>query len=176
MLQAAFTIDCVDGQLARYTRQFSKLGAWLDSIFDRGKEYVVYVGLALGATRGFGDDVWTLAVAALALQTARHQVDFAWGATRQQAIAALPHLPLEQPDELAAPRAGGPRRGRTGRRPHAGAGARPPPSPTSSPAPRRPPRPRPSPTSPSRARPTSCPATRRSRRRRAACPGWPGAA
>jgi hypothetical protein len=103
VLQAAFTIDCVDGQLARYTRQFSKLGAWLDSIFDRGKEYVVYVGLALGASRGFGDDVWTLAVAALALQTARHQVDFAWGATRQQAIAALPHLPLEQPDELSAP-------------------------------------------------------------------------
>jgi hypothetical protein len=110
VLQAAFTIDCVDGQLARYTRQFSKLGAWLDSIFDRAKEYVVYVGLALGATRGFGDDVWTLAVAALALQTARHQVDFGWGATRQQAIAALPRLALEQTDELAATAAPSPRR------------------------------------------------------------------
>ncbi len=41
LLQAAFTTDCVDGQLARYTRTFSKLGAWLDSIFDRSKEYVV---------------------------------------------------------------------------------------------------------------------------------------
>ena len=41
LLQAAFTTDCVDGQLARYTRTFSKLGAWLDSIFDRTKEYVV---------------------------------------------------------------------------------------------------------------------------------------
>ena len=45
----AFTFDCVDGQLARYTRQFSKLGAWLDSIFDRTKEYVVFAGLAIGA-------------------------------------------------------------------------------------------------------------------------------
>ena len=50
LLQAAFTIDCVDGQLARYTRTFSKLGAWLDSVFDRGKEYVVFAGLAIGAT------------------------------------------------------------------------------------------------------------------------------
>ena len=46
LLQIAFTADCVDGQLARYTRRFSKLGAWLDSVFDRGKEYVVYAGLA----------------------------------------------------------------------------------------------------------------------------------
>ena len=50
LLQVAFTTDCVDGQLARYTRQFSKLGAWLDSIFDRTKEYVVFAGLAIGAS------------------------------------------------------------------------------------------------------------------------------
>ena len=49
LLQAAFTTDCVDGQLARYTRTFSKLGAWLDSIFDRTKEYVCFAGLAIGA-------------------------------------------------------------------------------------------------------------------------------
>ena len=61
-------LDCVDGQLARYTRQFSKLGAWLDSIFDRAKEYVVFAGLAIGASRT-GDPVWLLAGAALALQT-----------------------------------------------------------------------------------------------------------
>jgi hypothetical protein len=99
LLQAAFTVDCVDGQLARYTRQFSKLGAWLDSIFDRGKEYVVYVGLALGATHGFHDDVWTLAACALALQTARHAIDFSWGALRQQAIATARHLPLQAPED-----------------------------------------------------------------------------
>ena len=76
LLQAAFTLDCVDGQLARYTRTFTPLGAWLDSIFDRGKEYVVYAGLAIGA----GDDVWLLAAAALALQTVRHAGDFAFNA------------------------------------------------------------------------------------------------
>ena len=104
LLQAAFTIDCVDGQLARYTRQFSKLGAWLDSIFDRGKEYVVYVGLAIGATRGFDDDVWTLAACALTLQTTRHAIDFSWGALRQQAIATIRHMPLAAPEDVPGTR------------------------------------------------------------------------
>ena len=88
-LQLAFTADCVDGQLARYSRQFSSLGAWLDSVFDRGKEYLVFAGLALGATRT-GDDglVWLLAAAALALQTTRHAIDFSWG-ERQLLLAGV---------------------------------------------------------------------------------------
>jgi phosphatidylglycerophosphate synthase len=100
LLQAAFTIDCVDGQLARYTRRFSKLGAWLDSVFDRSKEYIAYVGLAIGSTRGFGVDVWTLAACAITLQTTRHMVDFSFAAGRHEAIAATPQVPLEEPDEL----------------------------------------------------------------------------
>lgn len=99
LLQAAFTFDCVDGQLARYTRQFSKLGAWLDSVFDRGKEYVVFAGLAIGATVGFGDNVWALAAAALALQTVRHTVDFSFASSRHQVLAALPTVPLDQPED-----------------------------------------------------------------------------
>lgn len=99
LLQAAFTFDCVDGQLARYTRQFSKLGAWLDSVFDRGKEYVVFAGLAIGATVGFGDNVWALAAAALALQTIRHTVDFSFASSRHQVLAALPTVPLDQPED-----------------------------------------------------------------------------
>lgn len=99
LLQAAFTFDCVDGQLARYTRRFSKLGAWLDSVFDRGKEYVVFAGLAIGATTGFGDNVWALAAAALALQTVRHTVDFSFAASRHQVLAALPVVPLDQPED-----------------------------------------------------------------------------
>src|SRR5699024_2571401 len=63
-LQLAFMLDCVDGQLSRYTRQFSNFGAWLDSVFDRAKEYVAYAGLAVGAAVGFDTDVWALAVAA----------------------------------------------------------------------------------------------------------------
>ncbi|WP_331273035.1 CDP-alcohol phosphatidyltransferase family protein [Motilibacter deserti] len=104
LLQLAFTFDCVDGQLARYTRQFSSLGAWLDSVFDRGKEYLVFVGLALGASRGWDDDVWALACAAITLQTVRHAVDFSYAAGAHQAIAQAPRLPLAQSaDVLVAP-------------------------------------------------------------------------
>jgi hypothetical protein len=96
LLQAAFTLDCVDGQLARYTRQFSKLGAWLDSIFDRSKEYVVFAGLAIGASRA-GDPAWILAGAALALQTTRHAIDFSFPASQHQVIAAAPQPPIDNP-------------------------------------------------------------------------------
>ena len=95
MLQLAFTTDCVDGQLARYTRQFSKLGAWLDSVFDRAKEYLAFAGLAIGASRA-GDPVWLLACCAITLQTARHMADFSYGATQQQLLGTTPQPPLDQ--------------------------------------------------------------------------------
>ena len=98
LLQAAFTFDCVDGQLARYTRTFSKLGAWLDSVFDRGKEYVVFAGLAIGGARA-GLDPWVLACAALGLQTTRHFVDFSYPVMQQQAIATVTAPPLEEPGD-----------------------------------------------------------------------------
>lgn len=84
VLWAAFVADCVDGQLARYTRQFSKLGAWLDALFDRAKEYVVFAGLAVGGVRA-GDDrtVWVLAAAALALQMTRHAIAFSYGLSQR---------------------------------------------------------------------------------------------
>jgi phosphatidylglycerophosphate synthase len=95
VLQAAFTTDCVDGQLARYSRQFSKLGAWLDSVFDRTKEYVAFAGLAIGSSR-MGVPVWGLACSALILQGVRHMADFAYGAGQQQKISATVHPPLAQ--------------------------------------------------------------------------------
>ena len=95
LLQAAFTLDCVDGQLARYTRTFTKLGAWLDSIFDRTKEYAVFAGLAIGASRT-GDDVWLLAGAALALQVLRHSIDFSYPQAEHQAMGAVRQPPLDQ--------------------------------------------------------------------------------
>ncbi|HEY8986256.1 MAG TPA: CDP-alcohol phosphatidyltransferase family protein, partial [Streptomyces sp.] len=76
LLIVSFVLDCTDGQLARYALKYSTLGAWLDATFDRAKEYAYYAGLALGAARG-GDDVWALALAAMAVQTVRHMVDFA---------------------------------------------------------------------------------------------------
>ncbi|MDC2949545.1 DUF5941 domain-containing protein [Streptomyces heilongjiangensis] len=77
LLILSFVLDCTDGQLARYSLQYSTLGAWLDATFDRAKEYAYYAGLALGAARG-GDDVWGLALAAMVLQTCRHVVDFSY--------------------------------------------------------------------------------------------------
>jgi hypothetical protein len=108
LLQVAFTADCVDGQLARYTRTFSNLGAWLDSVFDRAKEYLVFAGLAIGASRGFGEDVWLLAGAAMTLQTARHMADFSFGTTQHEAIAAERRPPLEEPGDGVALRSARP--------------------------------------------------------------------
>jgi hypothetical protein len=96
LLQVAFTTDCVDGQLARYTRTFSRFGAWLDSIFDRAKEYLAFGGLAIGASRA-GDPVWLLACLAITLQTLRHMTDFGYGGTQAQSIGRTPQPPLEQP-------------------------------------------------------------------------------
>lgn len=89
LLQLAFTLDCVDGQLARYCRRFSTFGAWLDSVFDRAKEYLVYVGLVLGGIR-VGDDtsVWLLAAAALSLQTFRHTLDLGYAEQQRADVAA----------------------------------------------------------------------------------------
>jgi hypothetical protein len=100
LIYFAFVFDCVDGQNARYTRTFTKLGAWLDSIFDRSKEYLAFAGLAIGASR-MGHDVWVLAGCALGLQTARHAIDFAYPPSVQQAILSAPQPPLEQPDDGA---------------------------------------------------------------------------
>jgi Family of unknown function (DUF5941)/CDP-alcohol phosphatidyltransferase len=101
VLQVSFMTDCVDGQLARYTRTFSKLGAWLDSIFDRTKEYAVFAGLAIGAASA-GDAVWLLAGAALALQTVRHMIYVGFRETRPRPPAVV-HPPIEQPsDRLGA--------------------------------------------------------------------------
>ena len=79
-LYLSFALDCTDGQLARYSLQFSRIGSWLDATFDRAKEYAVYAGLAVGALRGGGHDhrIWLLAAGAMVLQTLRHHIDFAY--------------------------------------------------------------------------------------------------
>lgn len=86
LLIASFVLDCTDGQLARYSLQYSTLGAWLDATFDRAKEYAYYAGLALGAARG-GDDVWALALGAMVLQSCRHVVDFSFTEANHDATA-----------------------------------------------------------------------------------------
>ncbi|MHC0431463.1 DUF5941 domain-containing protein [Streptomyces sp. O3] len=87
LLLLSFVLDCTDGQLARYSLQYSTLGAWLDATFDRAKEYAYYAGLALGAARA-GDDVWALALGAMVLQTCRHIVDFSFNEAHHDATGA----------------------------------------------------------------------------------------
>lgn len=86
LLLFSFVLDCTDGQLARYSLQYSTMGAWLDATFDRAKEYAFYAGLALGAARG-GDDVWALALGAMILMTCRHVVDFSFNEANHDATA-----------------------------------------------------------------------------------------
>ena len=76
LLQASIVVDCVDGEVARATRRFSALGAWLDASTDRVKEYVAYAGLAIGATAVTGADLWPLALVMMVLQTVRHMTDY----------------------------------------------------------------------------------------------------
>jgi len=98
LLYFGFVLDCVDGQLARYLRRYSRFGGWLDVLADRGKEFAVYAGLAVGAARA-GDDVWPLAVAALVLQTVRHMTDGWYGAVRDEVSARAAVLEFGAPDD-----------------------------------------------------------------------------
>ncbi|ROO90069.1 CDP-alcohol phosphatidyltransferase-like enzyme [Actinocorallia herbida] len=118
LLYFAFVFDCVDGQVARYTRQYSTLGAWLDATFDRGKEYLAYAGLAVGYGATHVGDVWGLACAVIILQTCRHMVDFSF-AVHKGSVPPAPirELPLDVPDDSlldpapAASRHAAPRKG-----------------------------------------------------------------
>jgi phosphatidylglycerophosphate synthase len=89
LLYLGFVLDCVDGQLARYTQHFTRYGGWLDAIADRGKEYAVYAGLAVGAAHAGLGDVWPFAIAAMVLLTVRHMTDCWYGVARDEAVAQL---------------------------------------------------------------------------------------
>ncbi|WP_035738087.1 CDP-alcohol phosphatidyltransferase family protein [Glycomyces arizonensis] len=76
LMYFSFVFDCVDGQLARYTQNFSAFGGWLDMMADRSKEFLIYAGLAAGAAlHGSDAAAWGLAIAAMITQTVRHTAD-----------------------------------------------------------------------------------------------------
>jgi phosphatidylglycerophosphate synthase len=108
LLQVSLVLDCVDGEIARYTRRFSPLGAWLDVSGDRLKENGVYAGLALWSFRT-GHDVWVWAVLAMALIAYRHFVDYGFGVS--QRLSLLPKVfigPIDRPDDGEEPLGGAP--------------------------------------------------------------------
>lgn len=57
--------DMFDGTLARATGRVSPLGAFMDSVFDRGGEAIVYLGLTAGLIASGWADAPLYAVAAL---------------------------------------------------------------------------------------------------------------
>lgn len=98
LLQASLIIDCVDGEVARFTRSFSDLGAWLDASTDRVKEYAAYAGLAAGAMRN-DRDIWMLAVAVTVMQTIRHISDYDFTRVQRIRESWVPARPLQDPSD-----------------------------------------------------------------------------
>jgi phosphatidylglycerophosphate synthase len=77
LFHLSFALDCIDGDLARYTVHYSRLGARLDLTADRIKEYALFAGLAIGVA-STDPSIWWLAAATMAVQTVRHQMHFAY--------------------------------------------------------------------------------------------------
>ena len=95
LLQVSIIVDCVDGEIARYTRKFSELGAWLDAITDRVKEYAVFLGLAYGAFVHNGQNLWVLAAVLMAIQTFRHLSDYNFSQVVKARAAEQIPLPVD---------------------------------------------------------------------------------
>jgi hypothetical protein len=95
LLQLSIIVDCVDGELARYTRKFSELGAWLDAITDRVKEYAVFLGLAYGAMVQHGQNLWLLAAVLMAIQTFRHLSDYNFSQVVKARSAEQEPVPID---------------------------------------------------------------------------------
>jgi len=107
LLQASLVVDCVDGEIARFTRRYSSFGGWLDAVSDRVKEFTLVAAVAWVAARR-GEDLWWLAIVVLTLLAVRHAEDFAY-AMRRRALLLRPFTPLP----LDVPGDGGPQGART---------------------------------------------------------------
>jgi len=90
--------DMFDGTLARATGQASPLGGFMDSVFDRAGEVVVYVGIVAGLqAAGVGDGPLLAAAtmgAAVMVSYARAKSD-AHGFTAGMGLAAVGVMPRE---------------------------------------------------------------------------------
>lgn len=102
LLQLSIIVDCVDGELARYTRKFSQLGAWLDAITDRIKEYLVFFGLAFGAARN-GEELWIPAMAMMVFQAVRHLSDYNFARINKVRSTDLPIIDFKQANDGFVP-------------------------------------------------------------------------
>ena len=100
LLLLALAVDCVDGEIARFTRRFSPLGAFLDAVGDRVKEYAVLAAVAAVAVRE-GEPGWPVAIAAMAAVTVRHLENDTYEHRISFSRASTPDLlPVDAPRDL----------------------------------------------------------------------------
>jgi hypothetical protein len=120
-LAAAFVLDCVDGQLARYVRARTLFGAWLGAVGGRLAEFAVYAGLAAGAVVTRTPTVWELALAAMILQSLRDMIGFCARPLlpRPAGLAVPVCLPLGEPADYAVSAAPAPAGAGAKKRPRA---------------------------------------------------------
>ena len=75
LMLVSLVLDCVDGEVARWTHRYSKAGAWLDAVGDRVKEYAVWFAVAWAV----GEQAfWLLVLACLIVFTSKHFLDYGW--------------------------------------------------------------------------------------------------
>lgn len=75
LMVLSLVLDCVDGEVARWTHRYSRGGAWLDAVGDRVKEYAVWFAVAWAVSEwGF----WLLILTCLILFTSKHFLDYGW--------------------------------------------------------------------------------------------------
>lgn len=75
LMLVSLVLDCVDGEVARWTHRYSKAGAWLDAVGDRVKEYSVWFAVAWSVAQ---QDFWLLVLGCLVLFTSKHFLDYGW--------------------------------------------------------------------------------------------------
>src|SRR4029453_15950873 len=95
---AGVLFDLFDGGLARATGKTSKLGAFMDSVFDRWGEGVVYVGIAVGCVNagfGLGAVLSTAALASAFMVSYARAKSEGLGFTEGSGMAAVGLAPRE---------------------------------------------------------------------------------
>lgn len=95
LLQLSLILDCVDGEVARYTKQFSRFGAWLDALSDRVKEFMAIGGLAFSVQDSV-KNIWIFANIAVIIQTVKHISDYDFTAVRESLEVRISPIPLSQ--------------------------------------------------------------------------------
>ena len=95
LLQLSLILDCVDGEVARYTKQFSRFGAWLDALSDRVKEFMAIGGLAYSVQNSV-KSIWMLASVAVIIQTVKHISDYDFTAVRESLEVKIEPISLSQ--------------------------------------------------------------------------------